>query len=909
MTQPGRAGRAAIEIVGDASKLGRQLQRDAQRAVNDVDLDTDRISAQIGDAFGDGVDEAIEKLSELNPAVVQSSENYARRFEVANKEVADSFGDALPDIQGYLDLLVEIGADAADELVLEFEEGGVRISKAFKDAGDDSDRLFDGIGDSAREAGDDVDTNLLRPMRTGFSRIGELIASAGAAFGGLLLTGTNPVGLATLALTGVAILAVIPLVIGLAAALADLAGVVALLPAGLGVLVGALVVGTVAFKGFGDALGAIIDGDPEKIAEAMERLAPAARVVAKEFQALMPTFKAIQQELQQGLFLELNGILTAFGTTTLPAVRNELRDVARSLGMATAELTGLLVKAENVSILERVLSTTSGIVEEMGEAFGDLGQAFLNATDAGLPSLEKLTDRLSGAITKFADFINTSIEDGSFQEFLDDAIATLDELLALGGAVGELLGVLFGGTDDAGRGFIGTLTDVTKRMTEFFKSAEGQDVIGDFVEIIEGAGVALGYAVNAIREVIAFLGALDNAANATIDWFYDLGEAIAAIWDKVVSAVSSAVDSVIGFFTSIGDKAASAWDSVTAAVTSAVDTIVAFVSSIPDRIGAFIDSIPTRIAAAFDLALDTVIDLVAGWIAILIVTFTELPGQIAGALGALGSLVGDVFRAARDAVVSFIGESVEFVMNLPTMLEEGWNLLLAQVVGIFNSVRDYVVGVWDDITSTAEEIPGEVGGFFENLVNSILGHITSIVNYVTALPGKIISAIGDAGKMLYDSGAKIIQGLIDGIKSRISQLVGAVSNAVQQIRDRLPFSPAKKGPLSGSGSPERAGATIGSMIADGLASQVGTIAQAAGMAAAAAGIPLSPLGEAGVTPLTSPIPGQRGTVLAPTSERQDQQTVFVVTIGGEEVYAIIDKRVEAAVQTEVRRLLAGTRGI
>jgi hypothetical protein len=50
-------------------------------------------------------------------------------------------------------------------------------------------------------------------------------------------------------------------------------------------------------------------------------------------------------------------------------------------------------------------------------------------------------------------------------------VATLDELLDLGAAVGELLGVLFSGTDDAGRGFIGTLTDLTQRLTEFFKSA------------------------------------------------------------------------------------------------------------------------------------------------------------------------------------------------------------------------------------------------------------------------------------------------------------------------------------------------------------------------------------------------------------------------------------------------------
>ncbi|NTU68925.1 MAG: phage tail tape measure protein [Chlorobiaceae bacterium] len=51
-----------------------------------------------------------------------------------------------------------------------------------------------------------------------------------------------------------------------------------------------------------------------------------------------------------------------------------------------------------------------------------------------------------------------------------------------------------------------------------------------------------------------------------------------------------------------------------------------------------------------------------------------------------------------------------------------------------------------------------------------------------------------AGKM-YDAGAKIVTMLWEGIKSMAMKPVEAIKNIVQKIRNHLPFSPAKEGPL------------------------------------------------------------------------------------------------------------------
>lgn len=790
MTQPGRA---AIEIVGDASKLGPQLERDAQRAIDNVDIDTANISKQIGDGFRKGADDAIDAFEDMDAHFARTARNIRR----------------------------------------------------------DSDGMFDRIGRGARDAGQDVQTNLLRPLTAGFARLGETITSAGGALVSFAATGTNPAGLLSLALTAGAVAAALPVILGLAAALADLAGIVTILPGAIGALSASLIVGIVAFNGFGDAISAVIDGDPEKIAEAMERLAPAARSVVREFQTALPLLRAIGDEIQQGFFSQLTGLVDEFSQAALPRLRGELSALGVSMGNAFRNLGNLATDARNVGILERLLASTARITDALGASFTRLGQAFLNAIDAGLPSLETLSDRLGGAITKLADFINASIADGSFQAFLDDAIATLDELLALGGAVGELLGVLFGGTDEAGRGFIGTLTDITKRMTEFFKSAEGQDALEDFSEVIVGVGVALGFVVNITREFIDIFTDIDDAINSTIDWFGRLGDSLTSTWGAITGAVSTGVDAVVGFF-----------------------------AALPERVSALIAAIPGRVAAVFQAAAEAALTALAFLIATVVVFFTDLPGQIVAALAAL-----------------------------VVLLATTWDSIVLKVVETFTRAREFIVTTWENVLAFISGLPARIGAFFQQVNDAVVARVTALIEYVQGLPGRILAAIGNLGSLLYSAGANVIQGLINGIGSRIGALRDKIANAVQTIRDHLPFSPAKTGPLSGSGSPHIAGAVITEMIAAGLDAGTPLIAQAAGRVAGATMSPFGAIGQAGVNPLTSPTPGQAGTVLSPTSERVNEQLVVVVSIDGEELTAIIDRRVDTAVNTEVRRLLAGTRGI
>lgn len=870
MTQPGRA---SIEIVGDVSKLGRQLKRDAQRAVDNIDLDTDGLAAEIGTGFKKGAAEGVE-----------------------------AFDEAERDIAVLYDKIKNGAQEAAEEVSLHFEEGGVRIIRTFKNSRKESDGLFDGLGDKAREAGDTLRRSLITPVSNGFARMGDLIGSAAASLAGLATSAINPAQIATILAYTAAFTVLIPLVIGLGAALADLAGIITLLPGILGAAASSLIVGMIAFQGFGDAISAVIDGDPEKIAEALEKLAPAAQKVVKEFQALLPLFRQVGDSIQQEFFEPLVGQVRIFGEKVLPRLRNELDTLAQSMGRAFGHLGDLATDANNVGILERLLASTSKITDELGVAVANLGQAFLNALDASLPSLEKLSGGLADAITNFAGFINKSIEDGSFQAFLDDALATLKELVDLGKALGDLFAVLFSSTDDAGRGFLGTLTDVTQRLTEFFESAEGQDALGDFVSLIEFAGFVVGQAVSGFRNLVLVFSLVDNAIQATGQFFSDLWDDITVAWAAIVAGTSSAVDSIGAFFTDLWDDIVEIWDGIVETIGSAIDSVVTFFEELPGKIWGFIQSIPGLVADAFNAMIDQTISILAAGVAAIIVLFTDIPRQIEGAYNALLMFLAEIWQGITDDATNAGNNIVAWFEALPAKLAEIGQGILDWATNTWNTVVATIGQAVNTIIEFVSSLPGKIGAFFRSVYDSAVTKFNELVAFVKGIPGRVLSALGDFGTLLYNSGKKVIQGLINGISDKIGDLRKKVSEAVSAIRDHLPFSPAKIGPLSGSGSPDIAGAKIAEMIAAGLDSGQPLLLGAAGRAAGA-------VADAGVTPLATATPGGQSPVMSPTSVSVESQPIFLVRIGDEDIEAYVEKIVDERVQVEVRRLVAGTRGM
>jgi len=120
------------------------------------------------------------------------------------------------------------------------------------------------------------------------------------------------------------------------------------------------------------------------------------------------------------------------------------------------------------------------------------------------------------------------------------------------------------------------------------------------------------------------------------------------------------------------------------------------------------------------------------------------------------------------------------------------------------------------------------------LKGAVSAGVSRVVGFVRSLPGKIRSAIGNLGGLLVDAGRSLIQGLINGITSKLGELWGKVSGIAGRIRDL-------KGPLDYDRVLLR---PAGQAIMDGLIRGIGDRgpALAATMGGVTASLVVAPLG-------------------------------------------------------------------
>lgn len=220
----------------------------------------------------------------------------------------------------------------------------------------------------------------------------------------------------------------------------------------------------------------------------------------------------------------------------------------------------------------------------------------------------------------------------------------------------------------------------------------------------------------------------------------------------------------------------------------------------------------------------------------------------------------DAISATWKAVEEFAGASDDKTINqkfsaLVQQIKQDWGPLKEFIGTVWNEAWDFVKRKWDEIVvpwwngTVKPWLEQEVRGFMRELFQGMVGDVVSALTGLPAkagaalsnlgpvVKGAILGAMGGAANWLTPSGQAIIDGLIRGIRAKFWELMGAMQRAAQIVRDYWPFSPAKRGPLSGRGAPEIAGRKIIENLSRGIRGASSTVeaAMAYAMVGAAPG--------------------------------------------------------------------------
>lgn len=180
-----------------------------------------------------------------------------------------------------------------------------------------------------------------------------------------------------------------------------------------------------------------------------------------------------------------------------------------------------------------------------------------------------------------------------------------------------------------------------------------------------------------------------------------------------------------------------------------------------------------------------------------------------------------------------------------------WIEILAQVLKYLLIIAAVIIGVLAAaiIGPLIAAVLAIVGAFMlfvevikltNRLISGLVGIITDVWNSMVGIFNDIVGWFSDLPDEAKKSGSAFVQGFMDGVKAKFQPLANTMSNMMNLVSSFLTHSPAKRGPLSGSGSPYLSGIAIGQMISDGMLASKTMVASSASAMTGAIGPALSP---------------------------------------------------------------------
>lgn len=138
-----------------------------------------------------------------------------------------------------------------------------------------------------------------------------------------------------------------------------------------------------------------------------------------------------------------------------------------------------------------------------------------------------------------------------------------------------------------------------------------------------------------------------------------------------------------------------------------------------------------------------------------------------------------------------------------------------------------VNGVWQGLVRDAKSVlswfgglPGMFAGWLASAATAVGKGAGDVLKFFSDLPGKILAALANIGKWLYNAGRDLIGGLIDGVESMTTSVTGAVADSVAAVLGVVTHTKGHAAPKAhASGGPLTFAASGG--ILSGLSAIIG----------------------------------------------------------------------------------------
>lgn len=494
--------------------------------------------------------------------------------------------------------------------------------------------------------------------------------------------------------------------------------------------------------------------------------------------------------------------------------------IAGSLGFSvedTAEAIGLMANAGIKSTqagtsLRTIMTNLSGDVKICGSAIGEVTIATTNADG----SMRGLSDILADCRVAFGGL--TESERANAAEALVGKNAMSGFLALMNAGEGDItkLSSAIDNCNGKSREMAGIMQDNLAGQLTMLKS-QLEELAISFGELLMPA---IRTVVGWIQSFVNWLNGMDEGSRKVIVTVALLAAALGPVL-IVIGKVISAVGTIM----TIVPKIAAAIKVVTGAF-GALNAVM-----LANPIGLVIAAIVALIAI-FVLLWNNCEGFRQFWIDLwknikeaVVVAWNAITEFLKSAWETISSAAQNIWNGIRD----FFSNLWDGIKNIFTVtvnaisgfLTTAWNTIKTTIVTVFQAIQTFFTMVWNAIQSVITTVVTAIQNFLTTAWNSIKSMVTSLVNAIKSAVSGAFSAMWNGIKStvsgIYNTikggfdqavgyvkglassafnwGRDIIMGIVNGIRSCISAVTGAVSDVANKIRSFLHFSVPDEGPL------------------------------------------------------------------------------------------------------------------
>lgn len=492
------------------------------------------------------------------------------------------------------------------------------------------------------------------------------------------------------------------------------AGIAAKLGGALAVVrTGLFVLGAAATAGLGaiTTMGLRAAANLEQTQIAFNSLLGSAEVGAKVF-----------KDLQQF------AALTPFEFPEITGVAQRFFAFNEALGMADTQVTDFLTTLGNIASI-----TGSGAfgMERAAFAMGQIASRGAVMSE----EINQLSDAFPGFNVRLAIATELGLTQAeAMQKMQAGEISAADGLQALLRAMDKFPGAA-GAMEMQSKTLLGVFSTM--------KDTLSQALVAGFEPVIPNIKQSMLEVTPILQDAIAQIApALGNALAGVLPLIGQLAAAITPILTPLVQGLGTIGKRLAesGALTRFGEALAKVTDALEPLFPVLGDVAVELVDALIPALESLAPQMP---------------ELVSGT--------TELVKALIPILPILGTLIASIVELSR--VIPPFAVTLDTLVNNVDWAETG-----RSIGEFFTSIGEHIGGFFKTVGGFFTELPKQAAEHFDAMRHAIIGRVEAAVAFVKSIPGRIKTGIGNLGGLLLDAGRNLINGLINGIRSRLAAL-------------------------------------------------------------------------------------------------------------------------------------------